>query len=208
MRNVVRKLVLTLWKAALHGNGMSHTEETNFTESVEQVDQEAVQAAEPQEVVVELSPLEEAQQELAKWKDHALRTAADLENFRKRAARERLEALQYGKQGLLEDLLPILDNFEMGMSAAEQDSSSMIYIGMNMVRQQLKDFLVGQGLQEVAAAGEMFDPNVHEAVSEEASDTVEEGRVVRVLRRGFKLQERLVRPASVIVAKKPEAAEA
>lgn len=139
--------------------------------------------------------------DVLKWKELAMRTAADLENYRKRAAREREESLRYAKQELLEELLPILDNFDMGMQAAAQDKGSMIYVGMEMVRKQFGEFLAGSGVSEVEAEGRPFDPNLHEAVSQEEAAGVEEGTVLRVTRRGFLLRDRLLRPASVVVAK-------
>ncbi len=151
------------------------------------------------EVSGEADPLAELEADVMKWRELAVRTAADLDNFRKRSAREREDAIRYANQGLLEDLLPVIDNFEMGMMAASQDKSSMIYIGMDMVRRQLNDFLGAQGVTEVPAEGRMFDPNVHEAVSQEPGE--EEGRILRVHRRGFMLRDRLLRPATVVVAK-------
>jgi molecular chaperone GrpE len=160
---------------------------------------QAVEQENPDPAVVENDPLAELEADVMKWRELAVRTAADLDNFRKRSAREREDAIRYANQGLLEDLLPVIDNFEMGMQAAAQDKSSMIYIGMDMVRRQLNDFLGAQGVTEIAAEGAMFDPNVHEAVSQEPGE--EEGRILRVHRRGFMLRDRLLRPATVVVAK-------
>ena len=101
----------------------------------------------------------------------------------------------------------MIDNFEMGMQAASQDTKSMIYIGMDMVRRQLNDFLSGQGVQEIPSTGN-FDPNLHDAVAQEDCEKGEEGRILRVTRRGFKLRDRLLRPASVVVSKLPTAPEA
>lgn len=139
-------------------------------------------------------------EEVARWRDLAVRTAADFDNFRKRVAREREEAVRFGNQDLLEQLIPILDNFEMGMMAAASDTSSMIYIGMDMVRKQFNEFLAQQGVEEIVALNNAFDPNLHEAISEEESDLAA-GTVIRVTRRGFRLRDRLLRPANVIVAK-------
>jgi molecular chaperone GrpE len=145
-------------------------------------------------------------EEVARWKEVALRSAADLENFRKRMAREKEEAIRYGTQGLLEELLPIIDNFEMGMRAAAQDSSSMIFLGMDMVRKQLEEFLYSQGVAEVPAEpGGEFDPNLHDAVAEESAAEVPEGRILRSVRRGFRLRDRLLRPAGVVVSNGPAA---
>ena len=149
-----------------------------------------------------LDPWEELEAEAAKWKEISLRTAAEMDNLRKRTAREREEAIRYANQRLLEELLPVIDNFEMGMQAASQDTSSMIYIGMDMVRRQLSEFLASQGVEEIPTTGK-FDPNRHDAVAEEECAAGEEGRILRVTRRGFKLRDRLLRPAGVVVSKVP-----
>jgi molecular chaperone GrpE len=167
----------------------------------------APETAEVVEPAAELDPWEQLEAEATKWKDTAMRTAADLDNFRKRAAREREEAVRYANQRLLEELLPVIDNFEMGMQAAAKEQGSMIYIGMDMVRRQLADFLASQGAEEIPSEGKEFDPNVHEAVQQEETADSPEGRVLRVLRRGFRLRDRLLRPASVVVSKAPATAE-
>jgi molecular chaperone GrpE len=162
---------------------------------------------EPQEESPALDPWEELEADVAKWRELSLRTAAEMDNLRKRTAREREEAIRYANQRLLEDLLPVIDNFEMGMQAASQDTSSMIYIGMDMVRRQLNEFLAAQGVEELDTSG-LFDPNLHDAVAQEDCAAGEEGRILRVTRRGFKLRDRLLRPASVVVSKLPEPAAA
>ncbi len=149
-----------------------------------------------------IDPWEELEAEAAKWKEISMRTAAEIENLRKRTAREREDAIRYANQRLLEDLLPVIDNFEMGMQAASQDTKSMIYIGMDMVRRQLNEFLSAQGVEEIPASG-MFDPNLHDAVAQEDCAAGQEGRILRVTRRGFKLRDRLLRPAGVVVSKVP-----
>ncbi|MES2439672.1 MAG: nucleotide exchange factor GrpE [Verrucomicrobiota bacterium] len=153
-----------------------------------------------------LDPWEELEAEAAKWKEVSLRTAAEMDNLRKRTAREREDAIRYANQRLLEELLPVIDNFEMGMQAASQDTKSMIYIGMDMVRRQLNEFLTSQGVQEIPTDGQ-FDPNLHDAVAQEECSAGEEGRVLKVTRRGFKLRDRLLRPASVVVSKLPTPAQ-
>ena len=166
----------------------------------------AADVAEVEEQAAAVDALVDAQVELAKWKELALRTAADLDNFRKRVAREREEAMKYACQALLEELLPVLDNFEMGMQAAAKEQGSMIFIGMDMVRRQIADLLTAQGVTEIPVApGAAFDPTVHEAMAEQESNQVADGHVMRVARRGFRLRERLLRPASVVVAKAPAA---
>ena len=143
--------------------------------------------------------------EAAKLKDLALRARADLDNFRKRALREKEEAIRYANNGLLERLLPVIDNFELGLDAAKNaaDTASILQ-GMAMVHKQLQDFLKNNGLEEVQAEGEAFDPNKHDAVSQEFSTEVPEGHVVRQVRKGYKIKDRLVRASSVIVSKGPQ----
>ncbi len=166
--------------------------------------EDAIQDAEQ-----ELDPQAQLEADLLKWKETAMRTAADLENYRKRMSREKAEAIKYGNQRLIEDLLPVIDNFNMGMMAAEADSSSMIYMGMKMVQAQIEAFLSGQGVTEaVTVIGSDFDPNIHDAMSQEVSDELEEGKIIRVMRKGYLLGDRLIRPANVVVSKKADTPEA
>lgn len=185
---------------------MSQTTEETIDEAVPAETPEVIAPATESPV----DPMAELQAEVEKWKDHALRSAAELDNFRKRSARDMQEARAYANADLLRALLPILDNFEMGLEAAKvENEKSMIYMGMSMVSRQLNDYLRDMGAEEVPAEGKTFDPNLHEAVSQEASTEIAEGTVLRVLRRGFKLKDRLLRAATVIVssgAPKPEEA--
>ena len=137
--------------------------------------------------------------------DRLLRTTADFDNFKKRAARERSEAAQYANVSLLQKLLPVLDNFEMALAAAQSaqgDKLASLQSGVAMIQQQLKSILAENGLEEVDATGKPFDPAWHEAVSQQESGDVPEDHVVQQLRKGYKVRERLLRAASVVVAKK------
>ncbi|HEX4645863.1 MAG TPA: nucleotide exchange factor GrpE [Verrucomicrobiae bacterium] len=137
-----------------------------------------------------------------------LRTAADLENFKKRAAREREEAVRFANESLFKKIIPVLDNFDNAMAAASSapgEAAQSLQTGVSMIHQQLKTALAEAGLEEVNAAGKTFDPNWHEAVSQQETDEVPEGRIVQQLRKGYKLRDRLLRPATVVVAKKPAA---
>jgi molecular chaperone GrpE len=141
------------------------------------------------------------QADIERTRDHALRTQADFENFRKRAAREKEDAVKYSNGAFLERLIPILDSFELGLNSARAgNEKSPIFAGMEMVSRQLTDFLAELGVQTIDATGAKFDPNMHEAIGQEASDA-EEGTVIRQLRKGYKLKDRLLRPANVIVSK-------
>ncbi len=169
-------------------------------------DVEVTQDAPAADPAATLDPWEELEADVAKWREISLRTAAEMENLRKRTTREREDAIRYANQRLLEELIPVIDNFEMGMHAASQDTKSMIYIGMDMVRRQLNEFLTSQGVEEIPTSGK-FDPNLHDAVAQEECAAGDEGRILKVTRRGYKLRDRLLRPASVVVSKVPTPAE-
>jgi molecular chaperone GrpE len=146
-----------------------------------------------------------AKADAERFKDLALRTQADFDNYRKRVARERDEAVKFANSGLLERLLPVVDNFELGLDAAKKGGDTQAILdGINMVLRQIQDFLSDSGVQSIDAVGEKFDPNLHEAVAQEASAEVEEGHVIRQLRRGYKLKDRLLRPATVMISKGPQ----
>jgi molecular chaperone GrpE len=141
------------------------------------------------------------QADLDRFRDLALRSQADFENYKKRAAREKEEAIKYANSSLLEKLIAIVDNFELGLEAARSESEkSPIFSGMSMVFKQLMDFLADSGLQPINATGEKFDPNLHEAIAHEPSNEFPEGTVVRQTRRGYKMKDRLLRPSSVVVS--------
>lgn len=99
-------------------------------------------------------------------------------------------------------MIPILDNFELGLQAAKAGGGqSAILDGMKMVFKQLQDFLASCGVETIEATGEHFDPNIHEAIAQEENAEVEEGVVIRQLRKGYRLKDRLIRPANVVVSK-------
>ncbi len=145
--------------------------------------------------------------EIAKWKDAALRAQAELDNYRKRVARERDEDYKRAQAVVLERLLPVLDNFEFGMMEVRKgDPKSPIAVGMEMIQRQLNEFMTGSGVEVIDAVGAKFDPNLHEAVSQEEDASTPEGHVIRQLRRGFRLRDRLLRAAMVVVSKGAPAA--
>lgn len=151
-------------------------------------------------------PAQLLQAEMERWKDLAYRSQAELDNFRKRFDRESQEARSYANASLLRALLPILDNFEMGLDAARAESEkSMIFTGMSMVHRQIQDFLREMGVTEVETLGRPFDPNLHDAVAQEPAPGQPEGSILRVTRRGYRLKDRLLRPSSVVVAAAPAA---
>src|SRR5438552_11262357 len=144
------------------------------------------------------------QADLDRFRDLALRSQADFENYKKRCAREKEEAIKYANKSLLEQLVAIVDNFELGLSAARgEGEDSPIYSGMRLVFKQLDDFLAENGLQPIEAIDRKFDPNLHEAIAHEPSEECPEGTVIRQTRRGYKFKDRLLRPSSVVVSSGP-----
>ncbi len=173
------------------------------------------QTAEPLAPVqtMSLAPeqFEELKSKAGKADEHwerLLRTTADFDNYKKRAAREKQDAIKFANESLLQKLIPLLDHFDMALSAAQSAQGDAAQVqslqtGIQMIHQQLKSTLSEAGLEEVDATGKPFDPNLHEAVSQKETPDVPEGQVVQQLRKGYKLRERLLRPASVVVAKQP-----
>jgi molecular chaperone GrpE len=143
------------------------------------------------------------QADLDRFRDLALRSQADFDNYKKRAAREKEDAVKYANSSLLQRLVSILDNFELGLAAAKTESAqSPIYSGMVLVQKQLNDLLEENGLQAIEADGKKFDPNLHEAIAHEPSGSAE-GTVIRQARRGYRFKDRLLRPARVVVSSGP-----
>src|SRR5215467_7607204 len=161
--------------------------------------------------VASLTPeqVKELEDKAAKADEHwerLVRTTADFDNFKKRAAREKQDAIKFANENLLQKLIPVLDTFDMALAATQNGQTEAVQslqTGVNMVYQQLRNALLDAGLEEVDATGKTFDPNLHEAVSQQETTDTPEGQVVQQLRKGYKLRERLLRPATVIVARHP-----
>lgn len=149
----------------------------------------------------EESTVEKLQAEVARYKDIALRTQADFDNYRKRAAREREDAIKSSNVAMVARLLPVIDNFELGLQHARSEGSEAVVVGFEMVGRQLQDFMANSGVEVIDAEGQAFDHNLHDALGQEESDTVPEGHVVRQIRKGYKMKDRLIRAANVFVSK-------
>ncbi|MGE5653649.1 MAG: nucleotide exchange factor GrpE [Bacillota bacterium] len=132
-----------------------------------------------------------------------LRLQADFDNFRRRTQREKEDLAEYASQKLISSLLPIIDNFERALNiTSSNDECKGILQGVQMINRQLVDQLQKEGLTAMDAQGQPFDPNVHEAVMQVAADGVEDNTVVEVLQKGYRLKDRVIRPAMVKVARK------
>jgi molecular chaperone GrpE len=138
--------------------------------------------------------------------DRYVRAVAELDNYRKRVARERTELIQQANERLIRELLPVLDNFEAALTTAGNAAQFEAFkAGVAMILNQLRQVLAAAGVQEIDATGQPFDPAQHEAVAHQETRAVPEGHVLQQTRKGYRLNGRLLRPASVVVAKAPAA---
>ncbi|HEY9466433.1 MAG TPA: nucleotide exchange factor GrpE [Vicinamibacterales bacterium] len=162
---------------------------------------EALNDQDPQQQQEETQPdpLEELRRERDVLQDRLLRTAADFDNYRKRMDRERRDLAEQTAAEAIKDLLPIIDNLERALQAAAEDDP--LRKGVELIHKQMLEMLRKRGVTPIEALGADFDPNVHEAVTHEESDQHREGEVMEELQRGYKVGERLLRPAMVKVAK-------
>jgi molecular chaperone GrpE len=156
------------------------------------VSEEQVEQQEATEVAEELQQPEPGQD------DRLLRLAADFENYKKRAARERQEYVQLANERLIAELLPILDDLERALNAAEEHQEAQLEEGVALVHRSLAGLLERHGLTSIETEGK-FDPHVHEALLSQPSEA-EEGSVIDVVQKGYKLGDRVVRPARVVIA--------
>jgi molecular chaperone GrpE len=146
-----------------------------------------------------------AKAEAAANYDKFMRAAADLENFRRRTVREKDDLRTAATGRVLEDIFPVLDTLGLALQAARQPKADLKSLagGVDMVLAQLKTALANHGLKEISPAGQPFDPHQHEAISHQPSAEVKEEHVLTVVRTGYSLNGRLLRPASVIISSGP-----
>jgi molecular chaperone GrpE len=179
----------------------SQTESTNTTPT----------AASPEPAVAPVAAipgpdelLAMAKKEAAANYDRYMRAVADLENFRKRTVREKDELRQFATANVVEDIIPILDNLSLGLAAARQQTDvKAIVDGIGHVLEQFKGTLGRHGLKEINPQGQPFDHNLHDCISHQPSPDIPEEKVSQVVRLGYSLNGRLLRPASVVVSSGP-----
>ena len=161
----------------------------------------AARASGPEALERESAALKE---ENAKLEDRLVRLQADFDNHRKRTLREKQEALSYGHENVVKDMLPVVDNLERAIEHASASSGADfegMLQGVELVRRELLGVLAKHGVGSIEAEGEVFDPNLHEALAQMEDEKVPAGRVSRVLQKGYRLRDRLLRPARVLVSK-------
>lgn len=193
---------------------MSEQDKLNIEEESKQEDESPPQAkeqasgddpaADQQQEETEVDPLEAVTRERDDLKDRFLRLAAETENYKKRTEREKAEFLKRANESLVKDLLPILDNLERALGHADQQADEeSLRQGLELIYQDLQKVLERYGLEAVEAEGNPFDPELHEAMMQQENADVEENTVLQQLQKGYKFQGRLIRPAMVVVSKRP-----
>ncbi|PSL41222.1 molecular chaperone GrpE [Planomicrobium soli] len=157
--------------------------------------------------ITEEQPAEETKDEAAALRKELeaeqnkyLRLLADYDNFKRRVVKDRQDAEKFRAQSILSDLLPVLDNFERALSVeVKSDEAISLQKGLEMVRSTLLEAVKREGLEEIKAVGEAFDPHVHQAVMQEKDESAESGTVLQELQKGYSLKGRVLRPAMVKV---------
>lgn len=162
--------------------------EEKIEEQEEAVEEQAEDSNEPEQTPEE--------QESERY----MRLMAEFQNFKKRAAKEKTDIHAYANEKLMNELLPVLDNFERALET-KTDKVESYAKGMELIFSQMKTALENHGLKEIEALGEDFDPNKHNAVMNEESEEFKSGKVCKVLQKGYELNGRVIRPAMVAVAK-------
>ena len=176
-------------------------------ETDEEVETEEAEETEDVEKKIEADPLFLAQEEAAMYKDRWMRLAAEFDNYKKRTAREFETLVQSASEDVIRDLLPILDGVERALAHGEEGDteSDGFQEGVKMIMEQFPRVLHNRNLEKIETVGEPFDPNVHEALMQMPSETHDEGIVADVVENGYRLGEKVLRPAKVIVSQgKPE----
>jgi len=141
--------------------------------------------------------------EVAAYKDKWLRAEAELDNYKKRVHKERLEQLKYGYETLIRELLPVIDNLERAIEYSKKHSQKdSLYEGVELTLKLLKKVIEGFGVSEINSIGQVFDPNLHEGVGIEEGENYEDNVVIKEVEKGYLYKDRLIRPAKVIVGKK------
>lgn len=147
--------------------------------------------------------LEKERRLASEYKEHLQRLAADFENYRKRVEKEREDFVKFSKEDLVYELLSILDNFEMALHHVKNTTKpEKIIEGIELVERQFHSILKKEGLQVIETKGKKFDPHIHEAIMHEETDKHPEGFIIKELRKGYTLSDKIIRPAQVRISKR------
>lgn len=151
------------------------------------------------------SEIQKLQEQAEKYKSDYLYLRAEFDNYRKNMIKDRADLIKYGAEKFIRDFLGVFDNFERALGTQVTAENFPVFKkGVEMTASELKSILARHGVMEVPSEGQSFDPAVHEALGSEPSESVPEGQIVKVFQKAYRLNEKLLRPAQVIVARKPE----
>ena len=209
-----RKIPITIKKAdkdeKAEEKDVQNPSEAEPEAQVEEVEAESLPEAEAERTREELeAEIADLKAQLEGQNDALLRAVADLENYKRRAAREMQDRTTFANERILSALLPPLDDCDRALEALQGGSDpDAVLEGVQLVSRQLRSALANFGLAEIPAEGQPFDPNVHEAIAAIPSAEHDEGTIVQVERKGYAFHGRVLRPAQVVVAKAPQEAEA
>lgn len=180
---------------------VEETEDESKEESVQE-EQEPIdeEIEDEEEAVVSMEDYQKLLKELEETKERLLRVQAEYDNFRKRTQREKEAAFKYRAQEVIEELLPVMDNFERALQVeAKDEAAKNIIQGVDMIYRQLQTVLENQGVKEIKTDGEIFDPNLHQAIAQVNEEGFESGQITETLQKGYELKDRVIRPAMVKV---------
>lgn len=151
------------------------------------------------------SEIQKLQEQAEKYKNDFLYLRAEFENYKRNAIKERSELMKYGGERFIRDLLDIVDNFDRALQVnVTSENLNTFKQGVEMTASELRNLLTKHSVIEIPSEGVPFDPNIHEALSSEATDKVAPGHVARVFKKPYKLHDKVIRTGQVVVAKKPE----
>jgi molecular chaperone GrpE len=188
------------------GDAGDMMEEKGEGPGTQPVEESRIQETPEEEIIRLKAELDAKAREAQENYNRFLRAAADLDNYRKRAEKEKADLISYANEGLLSEILTVIDNFERALAhAGDEGNLTSLRQGMDMTVVQIYAVFKKYGLDEVKAIGERFDPSVHHAISHEETAEVAPGIVVKEFQKGYLLKGRLLRPSMVAVAKAPEA---
>lgn len=181
---------------------MTDIEKEEIIESAEEIEEDKAEGEETAEAAEssENLELEKLSAELEEVKSGKLRLQADFDNYKKRVEKEKQSLISYAVEGMVSELLPVIDNFERALEVKEADFEGF-YQGVEMIKNQLIEAMKSQGIEEIEALNQPFDPNYHNAVSQIESEDHDSDIVVQVYQKGYKIKDKVVRPSMVVVSK-------
>jgi molecular chaperone GrpE len=181
--------------------------QTAVTETVETPEMESavMEECDPESLIRQLAEQERENQELKEKNDQLLRHVADMENFKRRLEKERVDLKEFANESLIKELLPVIDNLELALNhGRQQESGSALLEGVENVLKGFFQVMTKFGVTPIQAQGEKFDPTFHNAVMQQEDETAEDQTILQELQKGYLLKNRLLRPAMVVVARKPQ----